>query len=197
MAAEHAELPPNARDLVLKISERSQDIGGAVLKLNQFCDQSFAALALSETSVASVVRAAWGAVFGAAEASPGLEIRRDMAAMMDAAAMGKVFEQLFQNVADHAGGAVTRVLVEIERRRGDVLIKLSDDGVGVPTARAEKIFDPGMRAGKGGAQRFGGGLGLPYCRWMLERHGGGVRLMRSGAGAGGACFELRMPYAGA
>jgi signal transduction histidine kinase len=54
--------------------------------------------------------------------------------------------------------------------RADGTICVTDDGPGVPPAKAERIFDPYT-------SKFGGaGLGLTLCRQILRRRGGDIWL---------------------
>jgi signal transduction histidine kinase len=66
----------------------------------------------------------------------------------------------------------------------DGLIRVSDDGPGVPAALRDRLFE---RFSRGDPQGTGAGLGLSIVRQIMERHGGTVRLSPS---TRGACFEL-------
>jgi two-component system phosphate regulon sensor histidine kinase PhoR len=96
--------------------------------------------------------------------------------------------QVLVNLIDNAvkyspsGG---RIELRLERRNGYVQIAVEDEGLGIPPAEQEHIFekfyrlDPDMARGVGGT-----GLGLYICRELAERMGGRVRVTsRPGAGS--------------
>jgi PAS domain S-box-containing protein len=96
--------------------------------------------------------------------------------------------QVLANLIDNAvkyspsGG---RIELRLERVNGYVAFAVADEGLGIPLAEQEQIFekfyrlDPHMTRGVGGT-----GLGLYICRELAERMGGNVRVSsRPGAGS--------------
>jgi PAS domain S-box-containing protein len=87
-------------------------------------------------------------------------------------------EQLCENLLDNAfkyspdGGDVS---AEVRSDRGGVLLRVRDQGIGIPAGAADMIFEPFERAAN--AERHsvpGMGLGLYICRSIVERHGGRI-----------------------
>jgi signal transduction histidine kinase len=74
---------------------------------------------------------------------------------------------------------------------GELLIAVVDDGPGVPPQHRERIFERYYR-GDPATSLSGMGLGLYLCREIARAHGG--ELTASYPDAGGARFELRLPY---
>ena len=74
-----------------------------------------------------------------------------------------------------------------ERRPGEVIIRVRDDGIGIPPAERQHVFES-FRAGP---VRPGTGMGLAIVRAILEAHGGSVALQD--ARGGGCEFVLRLP----
>lgn len=66
----------------------------------------------------------------------------------------------------------------------DGVLRVSDDGPGVPAEMRGRVFE---RFSRGDPRGSGAGLGLSIVRQIMERHGGVVRLV---AADRGACFEL-------
>ena len=82
--------------------------------------------------------------------------------------------------------------IEIDGRRdGDRLVlRMADNGPGVPAEIAARIFDPYFTTKAAGV---GTGIGLSISRSIIEAHGGELALeARPG---GGAAFEVRLPVA--
>lgn len=64
------------------------------------------------------------------------------------------------------------------------VVRVSDDGPGVPAQVRDQVFD---RFSRGDPRGAGAGLGLSIVRQIMERHGGVARLLPAEPGA---CFEL-------
>jgi CheY-like chemotaxis protein len=73
--------------------------------------------------------------------------------------------------------------------RAMVVLRVEDDGPGVPAAEREDVFRPGWRGQPGGS-----GLGLSSVAWSVAQLGGEV-CYREGSPLGGAAFEVRVPAA--
>jgi signal transduction histidine kinase len=72
-----------------------------------------------------------------------------------------------------------------ERNNSNVIIiKVTDNGKGVPEELREKIFDPLFTT-----KKVGTGLGLAISRKIIERHGGTLTLLNTPE-IQGACFEV-------
>ncbi|MEU4745101.1 ATP-binding protein, partial [Actinosynnema sp. NPDC023658] len=69
------------------------------------------------------------------------------------------------------------------------LVHVSDRGGGVPEDQVDRIFEPFVQLGPGGA-----GLGLTITRGIVEAHGGSVSV-RSTPGSG-STFTVSLPSAG-
>jgi signal transduction histidine kinase len=84
-------------------------------------------------------------------------------------------------------GGTVRVGARTEE--GAVVVKVEDDGPGVPAADRERIFEAFYTTRPAGQ---GTGLGLPVARGLAREGGGDLVLMET---ARGAVFELRLPAA--
>ncbi|CAM2010698.1 sensor histidine kinase [Acanthopleuribacter pedis] len=69
-------------------------------------------------------------------------------------------------------------------------ISVCDNGLGIRAEDAEQIFEPFFRT-KDHATREGHGLGLSYCRSVLNAMGGGIHYRPNQPN--GSCFTITMP----
>lgn len=114
----------------------------------------------------------------------------------DAALLRQVLGNLIDNAAKYVREGARATIAVTGRRVGDVLVvRVTDDGVGVPPGQHERIFDEFERAR---ADSYPGtGLGLSICRRIVERHGGRIHAFDRDDGRTGAVFELTLPAWGA
>lgn len=115
----------------------------------------------------------------------------------DAAALGRVFQNLLTNAAKHAGGGGW-IGVRAAALNGThppmVEVRVSDRGPGIPAGEQAAIFQPFVRGAAAQARQIrGSGLGLSVVREIVEAHGGSVSV-ESDAGRG-ATFTVRLPAA--
>lgn len=78
-----------------------------------------------------------------------------------------------------------------EGERSLLRIGVLDSGAGVPPLLRERIFEYFFRAPESAEAATGYGLGLPFCKWMVEQHGG--RIWVEDAPGGGAAFWFTLP----
>ncbi len=108
-----------------------------------------------------------------------------LCANVDPERFGEVITNLLRNAAEACQGH-GHIEVLGYSRADKVVLEVVDDGPGVPAERRDEIFKP-FRSSKD----YGTGIGLAYCRKVIESHGGAIRLVdRPGAGA---CFHIELP----
>jgi signal transduction histidine kinase len=89
--------------------------------------------------------------------------------------------------------AGTEIRIAVERRNGDAVLEVSDDGPGLPPGMEEQVFSRFAR-GTGPADAAGDsgtGLGLAIVKAVATSHGGNVNAGSSPGG--GARFTVRLP----
>lgn len=91
------------------------------------------------------------------------------------------------NLLDNALAFSPRVRVEATRRSDGVVLAVHDDGPGIDTGIAERVFEPFFTT-----RADGTGLGLAMARTVARAHGGELTLVPSERGAR---FEMRLPLA--
>ena len=86
------------------------------------------------------------------------------------------------------GGSVT---VRGGRRDEEFVLNVRDTGIGIPAADASHVFERFYRIDGSRGVTDGAGLGLPIARWIVEQHGGSLRLEVSSEA--GSEFVMRLP----
>ena len=99
----------------------------------------------------------------------------------------RMVTNLIDNAIRHAvhGGTVR---VSLQRSAGEAVIRVADDGRGVPPSQQQRIFE---RFARHDADYTGAGLGLPIARWIAEAHGG--TLLLESTGPTGSIFAAILP----
>lgn len=103
--------------------------------------------------------------------------------------------QLFQNLIGnaikfHRTGAHPRVRVFGERRPGECVFAVQDDGIGIDPQYFDRIFRPFQRL-HGRTEYAGTGIGLSISKKIVERHGG--RIWVDSQPDQGATFFFSLP----
>nr|WP_240938298.1 ATP-binding protein [Haloarcula rubripromontorii] len=99
-----------------------------------------------------------------------------------------VFANLFLNAVEHGGADVT-IDVTTTVDDGVVTVCLADDGDGIPSSEARRIFERGEK----GSESGGTGFGLYFVDTMVRSYGGDVWVEDSDLG--GAAFYIELPHA--
>ncbi|NNN29400.1 HAMP domain-containing histidine kinase [Streptomyces sp. S3(2020)] len=102
------------------------------------------------------------------------------------------YERLLRNLIDNAARhAAHRIQITVRNQDTWVVLTVHDDGPGVPTEDAERVFERFVRLDDARSRDHGGtGLGLAIARDLAHRHRGTLTLNPRTLGA---CFELRLP----
>ena len=112
----------------------------------------------------------------------------------DLTRLAQIVSNLLNNAAKYTppGG---RIDLAAHIAGGDVLIRVSDTGIGIAPAMQSSIFelftqvDAGMERSQGGL-----GVGLALAKQLAEMHAGGIEVASPRPG-GGSVFTLRLPLA--
>ncbi len=102
----------------------------------------------------------------------------------DADRLRRLVTVLADNAIRHGreGGNVAVIV-----REGSLVVE--DDGPGIPAADRDRVFERFFRGE--GAAPGGSGLGLAIADWIVERHGGRIRV--GSAASGGARIDVSLP----
>ncbi len=129
----------------------------------------------------------------AAEAGVALSV--DVTAVPRVRGSARDLALLIRNLVDNAirytrpGGGVD---VALGAEHGDVVLSVSDTGLGIPSRELPRIFERFYRVDRARSRETGGtGLGLSIVKHVVENHGGRVGV-QSELGSGSR-FEVRLP----
>ena len=154
-------------------------------------------LELGEANLQTIAEESVQALRPAAEAAS-VELRLDPAPVPalqgDPARLGQLLDNLVSNAVKFTppGG---RVVVALGASGDDVVLAVSDTGIGVPPAEQRRLFDRFFRASAAQERAIEGtGLGLTIARAIVDAHGGSIGF--TSVEGEGTTFRVRLPLAG-
>ncbi|PKL49824.1 MAG: hypothetical protein CVV39_02465 [Planctomycetes bacterium HGW-Planctomycetes-1] len=126
-----------------------------------------------------------------AEINMSVEIKSDCCqAVFDHNRMIQLITNLLSNAIKFtpAGG---KVVISIDRQNGEMVIVVSDTGMGIPKDDLPRIFERFYRIRRPGKEIPGTGLGLPIVAQIIEHHGG--KIMADSEPDKGTTFTIILP----
>jgi signal transduction histidine kinase len=128
-------------------------------------------------------------------------LRKDCAPLPPVRCRPLQIEQVFMNLLVNAYQAIEErvrarggsgeIVLATRLEGGEVVVTVSDDGIGIAPEHAARIFDPFFTTKQVGV---GTGLGLSTCFDIVQRHGGRLRALDRPTG--GTTFEVVLPLGG-
>ncbi len=112
----------------------------------------------------------------------GERIRQVLAILLDNAITYTPAGREIRIQAETASARKSRVLI----------LRVTDQGPGIPDKDKERIFDRFYRADSARSGKSHYGLGLSIARELVNLHGGSIEA--ADAETGGSCFTVRLPY---
>jgi PAS domain S-box-containing protein len=114
----------------------------------------------------------------------------------DPTRISQVITNLLNNAAKYTPPR-GQIMLSLEREGGEAVVRVADNGVGIPAELVPKVFDMFMQVGTSLERSQGGlGLGLTLVRRLVEMHEGSVHA-ESGGPAQGSTFTIRLPTSNA
>lgn len=105
-----------------------------------------------------------------------------------------VLRNVFENAVKYALPNSEPVKIFAEQKGEWVVVRISDDGPGIPDADISNLFEPFFRVDRSRSKKTGGyGLGLSICKRIMEAHGGSIVVQNNVRR--GASFILTLPTA--
>ena len=128
---------------------------------------------------------------------PGVVVEgaREMLLHVDAEQIRTVLRNLLENAVKYSLPDSRAIRISLSSNGSGAHLRVADDGVGIPSDDAERIFEPFFRVDRSRSKESGGyGLGLSICKRVMEAHGGRIAVER--ANGRGTAFVLTFPQSG-
>jgi signal transduction histidine kinase len=94
----------------------------------------------------------------------------------DPALMTLLLRNLVDNAIKFSRPDSDPVMVKMEAGDGRVVLRVADDGIGIPAGCEERLFEPFVKLDPARGHHGGYGIGLNLCRRIVQLHGGTIRL---------------------
>jgi two-component system, sensor histidine kinase and response regulator len=191
-------LTENQRKALGDTEKRAQDLLGLIEDLLEVARLEESRLALhlaplAPTWLLNEVAREWEIRVQQERARLVLEVGRDARAVdADQALIKRVFSNLIQNALTHSARSVT-VTLGARTDSGGTLFTVADDGVGIPPEYHDIIFRKFEQVKTLHIPRVrSSGLGLAFCKLVVEAHGGRI-WVKSGPERQGSAFHFWLP----
>ena len=134
-------------------------------------------------------RAHEGAVPGVRVSASPPEIPLDL----DLDGVRTVLRNLLENAVKYSLADSRPVEISAAREDGALVVRVIDDGPGIPEGDLQNVFEPFFRVDRSRSRKTGGyGLGLSICKRIVEAHGGSI--VAANNPRRGARFTLTFPF---
>jgi signal transduction histidine kinase len=124
-----------------------------------------------------------------------VSLRSELDAEGDLTMVGneRLFRRVVRNLASNAlRHARSEVRVEVTRVAASVVVRIDDDGPGIPAVERARVLEPFVRLDQSRTRELGGvGLGLTIVDRILRAAGGSLRI--GDASTGGASITMSWP----
>jgi PAS domain S-box-containing protein len=186
------------RDLFSIISDQSERLVDLVddILLTSQVESGRLVLASEQVDVSDLARG----VIEAARTHAPEELSLELVAPPTVAAVATDRDKLRQVLANLVGNAIKYSLgtgvieVQLEPRPTHLRIAVRDEGIGIPQAEQQRIFEKFYRLYPNTTRGVGGtGLGLYICRELIRRMGGSIWV--ESIGGTGSTFFVELPLA--
>jgi len=106
-----------------------------------------------------------------------LELRTEIEKLpltIDKNKIERVLENLITNALKHSDEN-DRLIIDISKENSRVVVKVIDNGPGIPEKYWQQIFEKfGQVESRSGGEKYSTGLGLTFCKYAVEAHGGEI-----------------------
>ena len=111
---------------------------------------------------------------------PGIEmvdVTPQMKTEVDPEQVKTVFENVVNNAIKYSQPDSEPIQISCQKQESFAVIRITDNGIGIPDAELAHIFEPFYRVDKSRSKDTGGyGLGLSLCKTIMEAHDGKIEV---------------------
>ena len=93
---------------------------------------------------------------------------------VDPEQLQRIFDNLLENSRKYGEKVPLKMKIDLRKMPGGILIRFSDNGVGVPENKLPYVFDEFYRVDESRNKKEGNGLGLYIVKYLIEAMGGTV-----------------------
>jgi signal transduction histidine kinase len=119
------------------------------------------------------------------------EFDEDVQLEIDKSRIEQVLRNIINNAIKFTNSGTILVKTRIDKKSGDLIVTISDTGLGIPEDILPNIFGKFVTKGHERENQSGTGLGLFLCKGIINAHGG--RITAYNNENGGATFEFSLP----
>ena len=125
------------------------------------------------------------------KSSLSLDLPRAISAVVDPTRISQIIGNLLHNASKFTAenGHVT---VELGYEGGNAVVRVADNGMGIPTDQLERVFDMFAQIERKSHANKGAGIGLALAKRLALMHGGNLTASSEGEGRG-TTFTLTFP----
>lgn len=113
---------------------------------------------------------------------------------LDAFEMKRVFENIISNTVKYNAKG-TLISFVLEKSEGSCVIRIGDNGVGIPDELKEFIFNPFAMGDSSRSEVNGSGLGMAIAEKIVIAHRGTIKLLEEVVGGLSIVYEVELPLA--
>lgn len=118
--------------------------------------------------------------------------RRQMYIMADQEKLGQVISNLLTNAIKYSPGG-DKVQIKTKADKDQVLVSITDKGIGIPASAQKKIFEKFYRVSGKNEETFPGlGIGLYIANEILKRHGSHIAVKSRPGNGSTFYFKLKL-----
>jgi signal transduction histidine kinase len=121
------------------------------------------------------------------------ELDEDIEITLDGTRIEQVLRNIINNSIKFTEDGTIRIKTLVNKKADELLITVSDTGLGIPEGVLPNIFGKFVTKGHESENRGGNGLGLFLCKGIVSAHGG--RITARNNKDEGATFEFSLPLA--
>ena len=101
------------------------------------------------------------------------------------------FRQVLVNIFDNSKAATEniknpKIIITVKNNKKSIMLKIEDNGIGIPTEIIDKIYEPYVTSKKTGT-----GLGLAIVNKIIEEHSGNIEIKNTKPN--GVCILITLP----